>query len=259
MTTPTLALVFQWFNQGDFQQALRAAESALARQPQDCGWLALQGLSLSALKQPEQAARIYQQLCALEPDVPEHWMNLGNAQLELGVAQAAWKSLQKARAMGAKDANLDFALARASLELDEPHTARAHVLAALQGGLGQDLEVAVLYLKCLIALDETELAQDNAKRLLAAPMPPDLACEFAFLVLQLSDFGGVQTVAEKIPESAPEFVHALIGLGLSYERANQLEKMHAVRARISALRPGWSAEAPLAQPGRATAGTGAAL
>jgi tetratricopeptide (TPR) repeat protein len=240
-------------NQTDLQAALNAlgagqAATALAlasgRDPMDCGWLTVKALAHSLLRQPEPAAGLYQQLIGLEPGVAEHWMNLGNAQLELSHYSAAYQSLREAERLGMTDANLYFSISRAALESSEPMLAKSYVVRALQGGLEQDIEVGLHYLKCLIALDEIELAKDNAQRLMPAPMAPELACEFAFLVLQLSDYDATARAAAKVPKDSPEYPLALISLGLSFERSNKMAPLQHVRAELAALQPGFAVDAP---------------
>ena len=236
---------FALLESGAAEQSLQLATSKLAENSSDCAWLTLQALSLSALRQAEQAAQIYRQLIQLEPEIPEHHANLGNALLELAHPQAARAALLAAKNLGDHSGNLYFSLARTALECNEPHLARAEVVQALQCGLDQDLEVALFYIKCLIALDEIELAKDNARRLMAAPMPADLACEYAFLVLQLSDYAAAEAASLKVPVTAPEYPLALISLGLSYERSNQMPKAHAVRAQLAGLDAAFSESAAI--------------
>ncbi len=236
---------FALLESGAAEQSLQLATTQLGQKPSDCAWLTLQGLSLSALRQPEQAAQIYRQLIQLQPEIPEHHANLGNALLELAHPQAARAALLTAKNLGDSSGNLYFSLARTAYECNEPHLARAEVVQALQSGLDQDLEVALFYIKCLIALDEIDLAKDNARRLMAAPMPADLACEYAFLVLQLSDYAAAEAASLKVPVTAPEYPLALISLGLSYERSNQMPKAHAVRAQLASLDAGFSQAAAI--------------
>jgi tetratricopeptide (TPR) repeat protein len=198
-------------------------------------WLTAKALSLSAQKLSEAAVEIYRELEVLEPQLPEHHANLGNALMELSLYQPARLSLLQALQLGSTDANVHFALSRIALELGEPLEAKTQILRALRGGLDQDIEVALLYLKCLIALDEIELAKDNAERLMSAPMQPELAVEFAFLLLQLTDYQGSENAALRVPKTAPEYPLALIGLALSFERSNKLEQARKIRQELAEL------------------------
>ena len=254
MTIPNTALppvasvqnAFDALANGNAQQTLAWADQALAAKPNDSAWLTAKGLAHSALREAEAAAQVYRALVLLEPDVPEHHANLGNALLELANPQAAFKALKRAQKLGFSDGSVHFGLARAAYELGEVLLARTEVVQALKNGLDQDLEVALFYLKCLIALDEIDLAKDNAQRLQPVPMSADLAVEFAFLVLQLSDYVGAEAASLKVSPNAPEYPLALISLGLSYERSNQLVKMREIRAKLTSLGTTFSPDAAIA-------------
>jgi Sulfotransferase family len=246
MTTTDPVLLqhaFALLASGKAAESLELAQQMQVQNPQENAWLTLKGLSLSALRDPEAAADIYRQLIALEPDVPEHQANLGNALLELAHPHAARLALLEARRLGASDGNLYFSLARTALECGDPHLARDEVVTALKSGLDQDLEVALFYLKCLIALDEIDLAKDNAQRLMDAPMSADLACEFAFLLLQLSDYRAAEIASLKVPRHAPEYPLALMSLGLSFERSNQMPKVRAIRQELRQINPAFAQDA----------------
>ncbi len=245
-TNLSLQNAFDALANGNPGQALTSADFALIALQNHTGWLTAKGLAHSALGDAQAAVDSYRQLILLEPTVPEHHANLGNALLELSHPQAAFAALRRAQQLGFSDGSVHFALARAAFELGEVLLARSEVVNALKKGLDQDLEVALFYLKCLIALDEIELAKDNAQRLQLAPMPADLACEFAFLVLQLSDYAGAEAASLKVSQAVPEYPLALISLGLSYERSNQLDKMRATRAQLAALQPEFAADAAIA-------------
>ena len=227
------------------ERTVALAEAALLQTPAHSAWLTAKALALSALRKPEAAASIYRQLQDLEPEIPEHHANFGNALLELGQPHQARGALLRALELGADDGNTFFALARAALECGDPLLAHQEVLKALKSGLDQDLEVALLYLKVLISVDEIELARDNARRLLPAAMPPELACEFALLVLQLSDYEGAEEAALKVPKHAPEFPMALISLALSYERSNKMDKVQASRQQIANCHVDYAMDSPV--------------
>lgn len=239
---------------GNPQQTLAWADSALVSTPHDPAWLTAKGLAHSALLEAQAAAQVYRALIVLEPQVPEHHANLGNALLELANPQAAFTALRCAQQLGFSEGSVHFGLARAAFELGGVLLARSEVVLALKSGLDQDLEVALFYLKCLIALDEIDLAKDNALRLRSLPMPADFAVEYAFLVLQLSDYAGAEVASLKVSHSAAEYPLALISLGLSYERSNQLEKMHEARAKLTTLGADFALDAPIATRMQSKAG-----
>lgn len=248
MRIPTATLLqraFALLEQGQAADALAMAMARLAEQPSAPEWLTVQGLAYSALKQPGDAIGCYRRLCELQPTVPEHFANLGNALLELGHPQAAKVELLRAQVLGGEDANIWFGLARCSYEANEPLRARDEVVSALKNGLDQDLEVALFYLKCLIATDDIELAKDNAARLAHAPFSPELACDYAFLVLQLSEFDEAERICLTVPRDTEYFPLALISLALSYERSNQMAKALSAREELRQLHPNFAPDAPL--------------
>ena len=239
---------------GNPQQTLAWADVVLVSTPYDPAWLTAKGLAHSALHEAHAAAQVYRALILLQPQVPEHHANLGNALLELANPQAAFTALRYAQQLGFSDGSVHFGLARAALELGEVLLARSEVVLALKSGLDQDLEVALFYLKCLIALDEIDLAKDNALRLQPLPMPADLAVEYAFLVLQLSDYAGAEVASLRVCATDQEYPLALISLGLSYERSNQLLKMRDTRAKLNLLGAEFASDAPIATRMQSKAG-----
>ncbi len=243
---PSLQNAFDALAAGNPQQTLAWADHALAATPNNTAWLTAKGLAHSAIRDAQAAAQVYRSLILLEANVPEHHANLGNALLELAKPQAAFTALRRAQQLGFSEGSVHFGLARAAFDLGDVLLARSEVVLALKGGLDQDLEVALFYLKCLIALDEIDLAKDNAQRLQPLPMPADLAVEFAYLVLQLSDYAGAEAASLKVSSTEPEYPLALISLGLSYERSNQLVKMRETRTKLVLLGAEFALDAPLA-------------
>jgi tetratricopeptide (TPR) repeat protein len=232
----TLAQAFDWLEK-DPAHALAIANDALAADQQAVDWLVLKGLALSLTKAPAAAAVVYRSLISLQPDVFEHHQNLGNALLELGHSAEARRTLERAQTLwgSATHPEILYALARAALDGDEPRTAYNEIRAALKHGLSQDLEVGLVYLRVLIAVDEIDLAKDNLQRLLGAQLSAEQASDLALLALQLSEFEAAEAAAHKVAESSENYPLALISMGLAFERSNQMQRLADVRAKLSAL------------------------
>ncbi|GAB3741327.1 tetratricopeptide repeat-containing sulfotransferase family protein [Silanimonas algicola] len=244
---------------GDVQAALRAAFAALgqgnaaAAEAEARQVLALAGtrdpmaapvdavvvlaLSLAGQRRAAEALPLFEVLVARQPEVPEHWTNLGNALCELGREAEALPPLQQAFQRGDRGSALFYALARAELANGRPLPAltcieRALALEAL------DPEFLLFRARVLFAMDETDQAAATLAALRSPALPFDLRVEAAEIQLNLANYADAQRAFEALLGEDPGHPGALIGLSTCHERHNRLDEADAVRARVDAARAG---------------------
>jgi tetratricopeptide (TPR) repeat protein len=192
-------------------------------------------LALAQQRRAAEALPLFEALVARQPQVPEHWSNLGNALCELGREADALPPLQQAFKRGDRSAALFYALARAELANGRPLPAltcidRALALEAL------DPEFLLFRARVLFAMDETDQAAATLASLRSSALPFDLRVEAAEIQLNLANYADAQRAFEALLVEDPGHPGALIGLSTCHERHNRLDEAEAVRARVDEAR-----------------------
>ena len=217
-----------------FDVAERLSRTALAQLPADPAWLSLLALSLSQQQRASEAWPLYEQLTVLQPQVPDHWSNLGNCLCELGRERDALTPLQRALACGGSGAELDYALARAWVAHGEARRALDHVQRALRAH-PQDPEFQLLRARALVMLDEYEAAGQAIDALRRADLAPAILVEAGNLLLQLGLYEDAAACFNVVP-AGPETTDALLGLAAVHERCNRLAPAEDITTALAARR-----------------------
>jgi tetratricopeptide (TPR) repeat protein len=222
---------------GDAGEAERMARAALgaAGATGAPAWSAVLALALVQQHRAAEALPLFEALVAAEPDVPEHWSNLGNCLCELGREVDALPPLQQGFQRGDRSAALFYALARAELAHGRPLPALTCIDRAL-GASPLDAEFLLFKARVLFAMDETERAADCLAILRDPGLPVALRVEAAEIQLNLADYAGAQRAFEAVLAEDPAQPSALIGLATCHERHNRLDAAHAARARVDEAR-----------------------
>lgn len=192
-------------------------------------------LALAHERRTAEALPLFEQLVARQPQVPEHWSNLGNALCELGREQEALLPLQQAFQLGDRGAGTFYALARAELAHGRPLPA----LTCIDRALAQDAldaEFLLFRARVLFTLDENEKAAETLARLRDPALPLPLRVEAAEIQLNLAQYAEAQTAFEALLREDPTQPSALIGLATCHERSNRLAEAEAARARVDDTR-----------------------
>jgi tetratricopeptide (TPR) repeat protein len=210
---------------GDAFLAERAARSALAAGA-DARWLLVLALALSEQRRAIEALPCYEELVRRQPDVPEHWSNLGNCLCELDREKDALPSLQRAYLLGDRSAALFFGLARAELANMRP----IHSLTCIGRAIEQvplDPELLLFKARVQFSLDETDAAVRTLEGLRDPALAVELRVEAAEIQLNLAQYGDAQVSFEAILKEDPSHPSALIGLATCLERHNRLDEAKA--------------------------------
>lgn len=205
---------------GRFDVVERQARSALALLPADPTWLALLALALSQQQRANEAWPLYEQLTALQPQVPEHWSNLGNCLCELGREREALAPLQRAQELGGSSAELHYALARSWIAHADARRALEHVQRALAQH-PDDPEFRLLRARALVMLDEYDAAGRALDELRSADLAPAVRVDAGNLLLQLGLYEDAAACFGAVADGA-EATDARLGLAAVHERCNRL-------------------------------------
>ena len=212
----------------------RAALSG-ARGDAALDWTVVLGLALAQQRRPAEALPLFETLTRAQPQVPEHWSNLGNALCELGREADALAPLQRAFQLGDRSSGLFYALARAELAHGRPVPALTCIERAL-GDAPLDPEFLLFHARVLFALDETDRAAAALAHLRDPALPLALRVEAAEIQLNLAQYAEAQHAFEALLREEPAQPSALIGLATCHERNNRLAEAASVRARVDGNR-----------------------
>lgn len=196
-------------------------------------WLLIRALSLSALSRPGEALPGFRELIHLQPNVPEHWNNLGNCLCELGSEAEALSPLQRALQLGADDAGVHFGLARAYCRTGELPAAERHIQRALQFENGNS-DMVLLQTRIALAADRVERARPLLAALRKAQLSPGQRSDLGFLEMQAGQYVAAVQSFQTTLNALPDDIEARIGLGLALERSNRVDAARLQRERITA-------------------------
>lgn len=221
--------------QGDAAGAEQAADAALKAQPDAVDWRVVLALALSHQRRANEALPHFEALATLQPQVPEHWSNLGNCLCELDREQDALIPLQRAFQLGERSSGVFHALARAELAHGRPIPALTCIDRALEQ-LPLDAEFLLLRARILFAMDETEAAGEVIAKLRDPALPLALRVEAAEIQLSLAQFVPAQEAFEALLREDATQPSALIGLAMCHERSNRLSEAREARSRVDTTR-----------------------
>lgn len=229
--SPSLALAYRAFEQGEVAAVLDMAERAERAQGPALPWKTLKAVALSMLRRPLQALPEYQWLCATQPQNAAHWSNLGNCLCELERQPEALQPLQKALLLGATDPAVHFGLARAYAAAWPLELARRHIETAIARA-PHDAEFHLFKLRILQAMDRWPEARDCAGYLQSIALDEGQAVDFGYLLFRGQYYE--QAIAQflKTPVDPDLLRDSRIGLVMAYERSNLLEQAKAVQAGL---------------------------
>ncbi|MEO8000300.1 MAG: sulfotransferase [Arenimonas sp.] len=227
----SLNLAFKSLEQGDFSGVLRMARLTDDKGPDALTWKTLKALALSLLKRPAEALPEYESLCATQPQNAAHWSNLGNCLCELEREPEALEPLQKAMLLGATDSALHFGLARAYAVVGPLELARRHIVTAIERTPG-DAEFYLFKLRILQAMDLWPEAKACADYLQSISLDEGQTADFGYLLFRGQWYEQAIAQFSKTPCNPDLACDCNIGLVMTYERTNRLEKAKAIQAQL---------------------------
>ncbi len=234
-SSPALADALAALHLGRFDVVEQLARGALAQSLADPTWLSLLALALSQQLRASEAWPLYEQLTVLQPQVPDHWSNLGNCMCELGRERDALAPLQHALARGGNSAELHYALARAWVAHGDARRALEHVQRALREH-PHDPEFQLLRARALVMLDEYEAAGQALDALRRGDLAPTILVESGNLLLQLGLYEDAAACFDAVPNRGADATDAQLGLAAVHERCNRLAPAEEIAAALGARR-----------------------
>ena len=225
----SLREALQSLRRGDALTAADLASRALLESPDDPGWTGILAVALSAQGRTQEALPLYERLTALQPEQSTHWSNLGNCLCELRREREARAPLERALALGANDAAVHFAMARALKACGEPRQALVHIARALAFDPG-DVEFRLLRAQLWGELDEWERARDEIDALMQQGLDAAQRAEVGYLLLRGGSHADAERVFVSVLQESPGQADARIGAVLALERLNRTEAAAAERA-----------------------------
>ena len=240
-TEVALQAAFAALERGDAIAAEAQARALLVREgtvdalagPTDA--VVVLALALAQQRRAAEALPLFEALVVRQPEVPEHWSNLGNAFCELGREADALPPLQRAFQAGDRSAGLFYALARAELAHGRPLPALTCIDRALALD-AVDPDFLLFRARVLFAMDETDRAAETLAALRSPTLPFDLRVEAAEIQLNLAHYAEAQRAFEALLAEDAAHPGALIGLATCHERHNRLDEAEAVRAGVHEAR-----------------------
>ena len=229
--SPSLALAYRAFEQGDVAAVLDMAERAERAEGPALPWKTLKAVALSMLNKPLQALLEYRWLCAMQPQNAAHWSNLGNCLCELDRQPEALEPLQKALLLGATDSAVHFGLARAYAAAGPLELARRHIETAIERA-PHDAEFHVFKLRILQAMDRWPEARACADYLQSIALDEGQAVDFGYLLFRGQWYEQAIAQFMKKPVDPDLYSDSRIGLVMAYERTNRLEPAKAIQAGL---------------------------
>ena len=137
--------------------ALRQAQSAVQRQPEDPQAWTMLGYLLLQAGRFKDAEAAHESLIRLEPNEPSHWMNLGTARRGAGDADAALSAYSRAAALGEASANFLFNVGLTHIDRKDFESGRA-VLSKAAALEPDDAEIRYFLALCCYERVRTEEA-----------------------------------------------------------------------------------------------------
>ena len=229
--SPSLALAYRAFEQGEVAAVLDMAERVERAEGPALPWKTLKAVALSMLHKPLQALPEYRWLCEMQPQNAAHWSNLGNCLCELDRQPEALEPLQKALLLGATDSAVHFGLARAYAAAGPLELARRHIETAIERA-PHDAEFHVFKLRILQAMDRWPEARACADYLQSIALDEGQAVDFGYLLFRGQWYEQAIAQFMKKPVDPDLYSDSRIGLVMAYERTNRLEPAKAIQAGL---------------------------
>jgi len=229
-----LAEAFQHLNSGQAGRTESLARNALGTEPDHPGWLVLLALALSAQQRTAEALPIHQRLITLDPNTPDHWSNLGNCLCELGREAEAEAPLLHARALGADDAAVHFALARVYAYSGPVESALHHIESAIAHA-PMDVDFRLLRARILAYTEQWMQVRAEIAAIKSLPMDAGQRSDLGYLYLRGNLYDEAVAIFRDTPADPELFLDYRIGLITALERINQLDEALQLRENLPPL------------------------
>lgn len=219
------------FAAADFLAAEARAGELLAALGEQPAALLLQSLSRAALGRPGDAVEGFRRLVVLQPEVAEHWINLGVAERQLGHGGAALQALLRAEQLGAAHPEFVLDLAAALLDGGDFAAARTRLL-RLQARAPNTPGLALELARCAVEAGEMVEARQwmlQAESVLADE--PAVLSDAGSLWLQIGEAARGEALLLRAEQRAPRDADVRARRLLLLERTNRIDEAVALLQR----------------------------
>src|SRR5579885_546029 len=222
------AMAEAW-NASEPERVIALAEQASGAEAGSEGILALLGLAQQQTNRYAQAAKTFEKLCRIRPEVSAYWNNLGVACRESGDSAASERALRKAESLAPRDAEVHYNLGLLYIQQRRWLAAREVLLEAVQ--LAPQFVEARLQAAhaCHVCGD---IDSEEAMLEGAADWPPQPAEQALVLTSILSVLGRMETALKVLAQAhlpdgltaEPMRLRIAAQRAALYERNNLLER-----------------------------------
>ena len=218
---------------GNMVVAEAECRRALAADPQHLGAMALLGFLQSSQGRFAESLGIFEKLCRLDPGIPSHWMNLGNAYRGSGAPDDALKAFARAADLGERSVDFYYNLGLTHVARGDFEAARAVFEDALRIA-PDDAEVRHQYALACYECMRFELAIKALEDWTpAADTPVETVAAIAQVLLNLGETAKAEQLLASIPASGASPRAKLMHIQI-LERTNRLREAAELLAQLRA-------------------------
>lgn len=219
---------FAFLQNGQFARAEQVCRQLLAADADDSDAVLFLALSLQAQGRSQEAIPLLTRLAAAEPDVYEHWNNLGNALRDVRRFEDAAEAFEKALRLAGETPELLLNIGLSALDAGNPVEAQQALDRAVELEPG-DPEIRTF---CgVAAMHNNDL--ERAKTLVSnwrewREVEDTTLAEAAWLLFRAGLVGDAEEALALAARSAPDNPRVLVRQGAIHERSNRTEQAWAV-------------------------------
>ena len=226
---PDLQAAEQLLLHAEAEAALRHASLALAGGAGDPAWLRVQALALAASGRPAEARPVFSRYATLCPGEPDAWVNLGNACLDCGDADAAMEAFARAGEVGAE--GVAYLLGRGLAMLAAGRFAGAATwLQRAQALEPHAADVRLALGQCLAELERFEELGECVAGIVADGLSYRQRTVLAWLLAQAGRDEAARALYQALIAEQPGATAPRAQLALLLERLNRLPEAAALLA-----------------------------
>lgn len=233
-TDPTnlFQLALADLQRGLFAAAESKCRAAIAIDSRHVGALSVLGVVLHSCARHTEAITVFNQLTTLQPDNPEHWMNLGAALRPERKYDEALAAYSQAQALGMNSADLYYN--QGMLQLDRCDYESAYPLLLRATAMSpNDAGIRCAFAQCcydLLRFDEALLLLEKWQSLQS--LTPELIAQIAYLLLTMGAPELADAAVHRAIAAQSQAARASLVLVRVLERTNRLTEARALLNRL---------------------------
>lgn len=214
---------------GELFASRSIAEQALASGDGNPRWYQVLGLSLAASGEASLAVKHLQAFANARPKQAHAWINLGNAQLDVGDPAAALQAFERAGATGAQ--GVAYLLGRGLALMANARFIEAEGPLAQAYCLDRDAaDVALAWGQCLAELERFEALGDVIRGIPLSGLSSPQQGVLAWMLAQAGHDQAAMNLYQQLLAQQPQAGELRVQLALLLERLNRVEEASALLA-----------------------------